>query len=75
MKEGGCCGGGSCGMGGCRCMHHKVPALMVTLFGLLFLGKALNWVTAETVNWAWPVLVLIVGLTKLCRGMCKCCKC
>lgn len=54
-------------------MHHKMVPLMATLFGLLFLGKALGWVSMETTDWVWPILVLVGGLTKLCSGRCKCC--
>lgn len=75
-KEGEACGPGGCGGGhcgsGCRCPHHKVPSLLVTLFGLLFLLKALGAVSMELVDLLWPILVLLLGLTKLTSGKCKC---
>ncbi len=74
MKEGEACGSGGCGgKGCCKCLHHKMPVLMVLLIGLLFLGKAMSWVAASTVDIAWPVLVILGALTKLSGGKCKCC--
>lgn len=73
-KEGGqTCGSGGCGSGGCKCMHHKAPSILVVLFGLLFLLKALGYVSMATVDIAWPILVLLLGLMKLTSGKCKCC--
>ncbi len=81
-KEGdACCGSGMCGSSGCgtggknccKCMHHKVPSLLVVLFGLLFLLKAWDMVSMGFVDVAWPVLVILLGLMKLTSGKCKCC--
>jgi hypothetical protein len=77
-KEGGqMCGPGGCGPGGgCKCPHHKFPAILIVLFGLLFLLKALGYASAATADLAWPILVLLLGLLKLTAGKCKCgCKC
>ena len=52
--------------------HHTVPVL-VMLFGLVFLLKALNAVTTDFVNIVWPVLVIAAGLSKMTSKMCKCC--
>lgn len=80
MKEGkacgsGGCGGGSCGgsCGACKCIHHKLPSILITLFGLLFLLKAFDSVSVATVDIVWPILVVVGGLTKLSGGKCKCC--
>ena len=60
-------------MGGmCKCPHHKVVPGLTVLFGLLFLAGNMGWVSMETVAW-WPVLVILAGLMKMSRGMCKCC--
>lgn len=77
-KEGSTCGPGGCGDGacggkGCRCAHHKVCAILVVLFGLLFLAKAGGYVSVETVNWVWPLLVIACGANRLGAGKCKCC--
>ena len=63
--------GGMCGM--CKCPHHKIFPLCVTLIGLAFLLQALGLMAASTVAVAWPVLLIIIGLMKMSSGMCKCC--
>lgn len=74
-EDGHMCGPGGCGdKGGCKCMHHKVPGVLVVLFGLSFLLKGLGYLTMEQVNIEWPILVIILGLMKLMGGKCKCCK-
>lgn len=73
---GSCCGGmggGACGGGGCRCPHHKVPALMALLIALAFLLGNLGYVSDATVGMAWPILLGIGALTKLMGGKCTCC--
>lgn len=81
-KDGGmCCGSGACGSDdcgahgacGCKCMHHKVPAILVVLFGLLFLLKAWGMLGMGFVDVAWPVLVVLLGLMSLTGRKCKCC--
>jgi len=57
----------------CSCKHHQAVPVLVILFGLTFLLKALNIVTAEFVDMAWPVLVIVAGLFKMTSRMCKCC--
>ena len=59
---------GSCS-GANKCKMMK--AVLVIVFGLLFLGKALGWFSADTVNVVWPILVIIAGAGKLCP--CKSC--
>ena len=57
----------------CSCTHHYTVPTLVVLFGLIFLLKALNVVTAELIDLAWPVLVIAAGLLKMKSRMCKCC--
>jgi hypothetical protein len=61
--------------GMCKCLHHSVVPVLVVLFGLTFLLQALGVVTMQFAMLAWPVLVIVGGLTKLTTkwGMCKCC--
>lgn len=59
------------GEGMCGCGHHKVGPLLISLIGLLFLLKALGYMSAATLDVAWPVLLILIGLMK--GGMCKCC--
>ncbi len=56
----------------CKCPHHKVVPLAVTLIGLAFLLQALGVLTAGFVDVAWPVLLVVAGLTKMSSGMCSC---
>jgi hypothetical protein len=60
--------------GHCKCPHHKIIPLAIVLIGLAFLLQALNVLSAGFVALAWPILVIIIGLMKLTKGMCKCCK-
>ncbi|MEK7115983.1 MAG: DUF5668 domain-containing protein [Patescibacteria group bacterium] len=47
--------------------------VLIVLFGLLFLLQNYGVFSASFVNVAWPVLVILAGLNKLSKGMCKCC--
>lgn len=57
----------------CGCPHHKALPALVIVFGLLFLLGNMNVVTAGFVQTGWPVLVILGGLVKLTKKMCKCC--
>ncbi len=64
----------NCGIsGGCKCPHHKMVPLFITLIGAVFLLQAFDAVSASFTAWAWPLLVTLIGLTKLMGGNCKCC--
>ncbi len=62
------------GMSGgmCSCPHHKMVPLFIVLIGLIFLLEAMGTVTMAFANMAWPILVILIGLMKMTRGMCKC---
>jgi len=57
----------------CKCPHHRMVPILAFLLGLLFLLGALGYVAAHTVSIVWPILVMVGGLTKMSKGMCKCC--
>lgn len=57
----------------CGCVCHKVVPIMVTLIGLDFLFANLGWVSESFLATSWPILVVIAGVSQLCKGMCKCC--
>jgi hypothetical protein len=61
--------------GKCNCNHHKVIPLLIALFGLLFLLRALDVFGQHTTDVIWPILVIAAGLTKMFSGMCRCCNC
>jgi hypothetical protein len=58
---------------GCGCPCHKAPGILVILFGLSFLLRNLGVIDDQIHGIAWPVIVMIGGLTKVCSGFCKCC--
>lgn len=57
----------------CSCAHHQLVPGLIVLIGLVFLLQALNVLSAAFVSVAWPALLILIGLQKLSRGMCKCC--
>ena len=57
----------------CKCPHHMVPALLVVVFGLLFLLGDYGVVSGQVVTVGWPILVVLAGVMKLGGRMCKCC--
>ena len=57
----------------CPCPHHHVIPAAVVIFALLFLLKALGVLSTSFVDVAWPIVVGVAGLSKLCEGACKCC--
>jgi hypothetical protein len=59
--------------GMCKCPHHKVIPVLIVLFGLTFLLGALGVISGNTVSIIWPSLIILGGLMKLTKGMCKCC--
>ena len=57
----------------CGCPCHKVPGVLIALIGFTFLLGALNVLSARAVEITWPILLILLGLKKMFRGMCKCC--
>jgi hypothetical protein len=56
-------------------MHHKMVPLFIVLIGLTFLLEALGIVGVAFTSIVWPVLLILIGVMKLLKGMCKCCGC
>jgi len=57
----------------CCCFCHKVPGILVILIGVAILLGALEVITPK-VEWiAVGILVILLGLKKMCSGACKCC--
>ena len=59
--------------GMCKCPHHKAGPLLVTLIGLTFLLRTLGVLEMGTADIIWPILLIVIGLMKMCGGSCKCC--
>lgn len=56
----------------CTCAHHKILPAFLILIGLSFLLTQLGVMDTETNGLVWPVLVILLGLTKLKGGSCAC---
>jgi hypothetical protein len=57
---------------GC-CFCHKVPGLLIALIGVTILLTTFG-VWSERGGWSVAgVLIIMLGLKKMCSGMCKCC--
>lgn len=56
----------------CRCAHHKLTPFLIVLIGLVFILRALGYVTPVAAGIIWGVLIMCVGFQKLSRGVCKC---
>jgi hypothetical protein len=57
----------------CKCTHHKVVPTCIALIGLVILLGGMNIFTAGAVNIMWPLLLIVIGLTKMMGPGCKCC--
>lgn len=66
-------GSNKCEPGHCGCPHHKMVPLFIFLIGLLFLLKAIGYLSASVVDETWPILLMLIGLQKMLSGICKCC--
>ena len=56
------------------CPCKKMPGLFLLLFGLTFLLRETDCLSAHTAAIAWPVIVMLAGLQFLLRDCCPCCK-
>lgn len=60
---------------GCNnCPCHKMLGVFIVLFGLTFLLGTLEVISQKTVNIVWPIFVILAGLKKMTKGLCKCCE-
>lgn len=57
----------------CCCPCHKMVPLFIALIGLAFLAKSFGYLSAGAVDVIWPVLIILIGLKKMTKDMCKCC--
>lgn len=56
---------------GCGC-HHYTPILII-LFALLFLLKAMGYVSGSITSVVWPIIVGLGGIAKLREHSHDCC--
>ena len=58
----------------CMCIHHKIIPMIILLFGVTFLFRAVGILGYEAVSIAWPTYVIAVGIMKLIgEDKCGCC--
>jgi len=57
----------------CTCFHHMIVPLCILLIGLVFLLQTLDVLSAMFVGFTWPILLIVIGLTKIFGSGCKCC--
>lgn len=57
----------------CACPHHKMIPAGIIIIGLLFLLRGLGVISAEVNDIAWPIVLILIGLQKMFKNMCKCC--
>ena len=59
--------------GACCCPCHKMTGILIAAFGLTFLLKNLGVYADSVNNMVWPCILIVLGLSKTCSTMCKCC--
>ncbi|MBU6447924.1 hypothetical protein KGQ24_03750 [Patescibacteria group bacterium] len=57
----------------CSCPHHKMGAIWIILFGLLFLLAATGVISDYVNSILWPIVVILFGLQKIFNHKCHCC--
>lgn len=57
----------------CKCNHHSVVPLLIVGLAILFLLPRFGVITDEITGFVWPILLGIIGLTKLTERNCGCC--
>jgi uncharacterized protein YqgC (DUF456 family) len=63
----------SCETQQCRCFCHKVPGILLVLIGVAILLGAFEVISSKLEWIAIGILVILLGLKKMCAGVCKCC--
>ena len=58
----------------CGCPCHCMTGILIALIGLTFLLGAFNVLSARVVEITWPILLILIGVQKVCGRKCKCCK-
>jgi len=57
----------------CGCCCHKMCGIFIILIGVVALLVNLNVISDKTMWIAISVIIILIGLSKLCRSFCKCC--
>jgi hypothetical protein len=57
----------------CGCFCHKMPGVLIVLIGVAILLGALDVISGKAEWIGISIIVILIGLKKICGGMCKCC--
>jgi hypothetical protein len=57
----------------CRCPCHKMGGVFILLIGVAILLRELDVFTDKAMWITIAILVILVGLKKICCSGCKCC--
>ncbi len=57
----------------CSCFHHKIVPALIIFIGALFLLNAIELLPENLLNILWPLMLILVGITKIFSGNCGCC--
>jgi hypothetical protein len=55
------------------CLCRKIPGVFIVLIGVTLLLAALDVISRKAGWIAGAILVILLGLQKICAGMCNCC--
>ena len=58
----------------CFCPCHSMVGVFLVLFGAVFLLRQLELISESTTEIIWPIMIILVGLKKIFKGKCPCCK-
>ncbi len=57
----------------CCCPCHMAGGILIVLIGLAFLLNAFDVIGQRVLSITWPILLMLYGAKKACKGKCKCC--
>ena len=55
------------------CLCQKMGGVFIVLIGVAILLGALDVLSEKTAMVSISIIVILIGLKKICGGMCKCC--
>ena len=55
------------------CLCEKMGGVFIVLIGVAILLGALDVLSEKTAMIGISIMVILIGLKKICGGMCKCC--
>jgi len=57
----------------CCCPCHKMPGALIILIGIALLLGALGVINGKAEWISISIVVILLGLSKMCSSFCKCC--